>query len=187
MPLLHTRRHCDKGDSTLVTFVLVVPLFLMFVMTTMDTSMYFSNRATIQQIARDGARQVAIFGGSGTATARTPLEASYGGAGACRTVQNAASRTGDQTQVECSVLANFEAGGAGLSNVTVTKVECGPGRVDTPGGMTYCDVSWTYGGMPGSTLSYIRNGEGESPLQTNRTRVTARAEVSLTGVALVGR
>ncbi len=56
------KRGSDRADSNIITFILIFPLFFSFLVTMIDTSMYFANRSTIQQVARDGTRQAAIFG-----------------------------------------------------------------------------------------------------------------------------
>ena len=183
---LMKRMRSDRADSSLVTFVIVMPLFFMFIVTMIDTSIYFANRAIIQQVARDGARQVAIFGGDGDATQRSPLEASYGVTGTCATVENASTRSANQTEVECQVLARYDQG-AGLTSVLVTRVDCGPSRTDAIGQMTYCDVDWTYNGIPGSTMNFIKTSDGASPFNLNKTRVTGQSEVNMSGIALVPR
>jgi Flp pilus assembly protein TadG len=185
MNALQSRRRSDRGDSQLVTFVLVMPLLFMLVVTMIDVSIYFSNRAVIQQVARDGARQVAILGGDGTATTRTQIEATNGETAACNSVTNPAARSANQTQVECKVLLRYE--DSGLTNVTIDRVDCGPSFTTAVGQPTYCDVDWTYGGVPGAVTSFLRGSDGAAPLQHNRTRVTGEAEVNMTGTAPVPR
>lgn len=180
------RMRSDRADSTLVTFVLVMPLFFMFVVTMIDTSIYFANRAIIQQVARDGARQVAIFGGDGTATTRSPLEASYGDSGTCAEVSNATGRTANKTEIECKILQRYDQG-SGLTNVIVDRVDCGPDTTLAIGQTTFCNVDWTYGGIPGAVTNFFKTREGESPFHTNQTRVTGQSEVNMTGIAPVTR
>lgn len=180
------RRTSDRADSSLVTFVVVMPLFFMFVVTMIDTSVYFSNRSTIQHVARDGARQVALLAGDGTATTRTRLEESHGREGTCALVKDAATRTANQTEVECQVLERY-ADGSGLTSVTINRVDCGPSFVDTVGQETYCAVTWAHGGVPGSAMGFIRGEDGAPPFASNLTRVNAEAEASTYGISPVPR
>ena len=64
----------DKGDSELVSLLILLPLLLAMLISIIDSSMYFANRSQVQAAARDGARQVAIMGGAGN----TPIEKAYG-------------------------------------------------------------------------------------------------------------
>ena len=68
----------DRGDSELVSLVLLIPLIVGILFTMIDMSVYFSNRAQIQSAARDAARTVAIMGGNGTSLSGTPIEVKYG-------------------------------------------------------------------------------------------------------------
>lgn len=183
--LLARRRHSDRGDSSLVTFVLVMPLFFMFLMTLIDTSVYFVNRATVQHVARDGARQVALLAGDGTATTRTRLEESHGRQGSCALVPDAAHRTANQTEVECQVLERYA--DERLLTVTIDRVDCGPSFVVALGQETYCSVTWSNAGVPGSALNFIRTKDGASPYANNVTLVTTKAEASTEGISPVPR
>ena len=51
----------DRGDSELVSLVLLIPLIVGILFTMIDMSVYFSNRAQIQSAARDAARTVASW------------------------------------------------------------------------------------------------------------------------------
>ena len=75
------RRRRDSGDASIVTFVIVFPLFFAFLITIVDISCYFNDRTIISQAARNAAREVAIFGGAGTGTQQSPLEAAYASSG----------------------------------------------------------------------------------------------------------
>ena len=185
MNALQSRRSSDRGDSQLVTFVLVMPLLFMFVVTMIDTSIYFANRGEVQQIVRDGARQVAVLAGDGTATTRTRLEESHGMEGTCDLLADSAARTANRTEVECQVLKRWET--ASLTNVVVERVDCGPSFVAQVGDETYCDVRWIYGGVPGAITNFIRGEEDEPALRVNHTRITRKAETSTSGISPVPR
>ena len=57
----------DRGDS-LVSFIIVVPVLLMILITSVDYGIFMLNRGQIQAVARDAARTVAIYGGNGDAS-----------------------------------------------------------------------------------------------------------------------
>lgn len=193
--LLNKRRN-DRGDSTLVTFIIVFPLFFMFLITIIDTSVYFSNRAIVQQAARDAARTTAIFGGAGTNTVMTPLEASYGnpnfvsGCEAPGYGRTVTSPSGGINAIECNLIRRLTQGGAGLINVQIDSVDCGPVRANTVGDSTWCEVRWNYGGVPGSANNFIAaakgnkaaDAKGDSLFRVNTTRVTSESEVGMAGI-----
>lgn len=180
------RLRSDRADSSIVTFVLIMPLFFSFIVTMIDTSVYFANRAIVQQVARDGARQVAIFGGSGTSTTQSPLESSYGVSGTCGEVSDPGGRTANQTEIECKILQRYDEG-SGLTNVVIDLVDCGPNQTFAIGTTTYCNIGWTYGGIPGSMVGFMKTSAGESPFYKNETRVTGQSEVNMTEVNQVPR
>lgn len=191
------RRFSDRGDSSVVTFVLVFPLFFALIVTMIDTSIYLANRSVIQQTARDTARTVAIFGGTGTDAYQTPLELAYGQPNPCLdpTIPEAVKDwSKNNTPTECN-LAKRLSNGSGLTNVEFTSdsINCGPTRTMFAGNETFCEITWKYGGIPGSTLNFIAvnpasSGESNgSFLHNNITRVTSESEVSLVDQVCVRR
>jgi hypothetical protein len=229
------RINSESGDSQIVTLVLILPFFFSFLITIIDTSIYFSDNGTIQQVARDGARQVAIFGGAGDTTQETPIEASYSSSSdSCSDPRSINSNVpgGLVTSsydyadgqpepaavgnaLECYLLsqlvpdASYEnaSGGEALVNVQIQAVQCGPFEVQEIGSQTYCEIWWTYNGVPGSVLSFINqptsnsagpeciagpeNGasavSSPSLLQCNNTRITSESEVDMAGVTMTAR
>lgn len=184
---LRRRGRSDRGGSDLITFVFVMPLFFMFIITALDASIFMANRSVVQQIARDGARQVAIFGGTGTQTTMSPIEKAYGASASSPVCGTSPGLMANRSSVECQVLTRLS-GNTGLTNVSIQRVNCGPGL--TLGGIgteTYCDIEWEYGGLPGAALTFLKNSEGDPALKDNRTRVTSQSEVNMTGISLVPR
>lgn len=198
--ILRNRRN-DKADSTLVTFIIVLPLFFMFLITIIDSSVYFANRAVVQQIARDGARTTAIFGGAGSSIVATPLEKAYGSNVVTHCEDpgygiTVSSPSGGTNGVECNVIKRLTAPGAGLINVKIISVNCGPGSTPTVGSSTYCEIKWNYGGIPGSAYNFIsahpdnkavQENEGDALFRVNTTKVTSESEVSMDASACVTR
>lgn len=54
----------ERGDGEIITMLFFIPLLLAIIFTIIDISMYFSTRSSIQNAVRDGARQVALYGGN---------------------------------------------------------------------------------------------------------------------------
>lgn len=183
----------DKASSSIISFLLLVPLLLGVVITAVDMSFYFSNRSQVEAIAGDAARTVGIFGGNGTATTATSIENRYGASKneACRNsrpdIVNAPNQyiftdasKSDMTPIECNVLAAL-ANSTGLTSFSTKKpvtVDCGPDFARTIGTRTYCTINYTYDGMPGAPLSFIqaRQDDGSSAGLLSNNIVTKSSE-----------
>jgi len=197
----------DRGDSTLVSTILVIPLLLGILITMTDLSIYFSNRSQIMNMARDAVRTVSIYGGNGTDTAATPLEVAYGisRASACNgepqtnPMVNAAYNNADtalttsrtnSTAVECSLMKTL-ATSASLISVEITNVTCGPQKSTQIGSQVYCVVRWKYNSVPGSGLGFLQRAKdiyNEDGVYAEQTiRVNSTSEVNLATVNLVNR
>lgn len=197
----------DRGDSTLVSTILVIPLILGILITMIDLSVYFSNRSQVMNMARDAVRVIAIYGGNGTDTQATPLEAAYGisratacsGAPQNDPAVNEAYNNADpalttnrtnSTAVECQLM-NTMATSSTLINVQLERLTCGPQKSTQIGSQVYCVVEWRYGSIPGSALGFLQRAkdlyqaDGLDGIQT--VRVNSTSEVNLATVNLVNR
>lgn len=200
--MLFSKLKRDKGDSTLVSTIIVIPLVIAILITIIDTSIFFSNRAFLVNATRDAARTVSIFGGDGNATVETPLERAYGStidpcAGNLRNLQvidTAYDPYVASSDIECQLMTNL-ASSAGLVNVKVKDVQCGPGISTFIGQQAFCEIAWTYDGVPGSGLTLLRSaGNNMQASEGNglgtdkgldgvqRTRVTTTTEVNMSGI-----
>lgn len=175
----------DKADS-LVSAVIILPMMFFMLITTVDFGVYMSNRATIQAVARDGARTVAIMGGDGTASTGTPLEAAYGQS---RSTSCDSARKGiasnavknSSSAIDCSVMGALN-NSTGLVNVEISSVNCGPNISSYIGQRAFCEIKWSYGGIPGSAMSFTRADNGEQILAgQNTTAGSAETEVKFAG------
>lgn len=54
----------EKGDSEIISVLILLPIMLMLIFSMIDISLYVMTRSTVQGVARDGARQVAMWGGN---------------------------------------------------------------------------------------------------------------------------
>lgn len=175
----------DKADS-LVSAVIILPMMFFMLITTVDFGIYMSNRASVQALARDGARTVAIMGGDGSSTKGTPLEAAYGQsrANACAKAKDGIAKTAykaSSSAIECNVMTTFN-DSTGFVNVEVSNVTCGPEQSSFIGQRAYCEVEWSYGGIPGSAMSFTRGKDGEQILGgKNTTAGSSETEVKFNG------
>lgn len=177
---IQKRLRSDRGDSTIVSLVFVIPLLLGLLFTIFDISCYFANRAYVQTVAHNGARTVSIMGGNGTASKSTPLEAKYGmtKAETCGVVSSTGiaseAKKSTSTAIECNMMIALQ-DASGLVNVTVQGVKCTPDSTTSIGQRTSCEVTWAFGGTPGSGMSFMGLG------QDNITAGSSEAEVNLGG------
>lgn len=58
-----TRFDDESGDSEIITALLVLPMIIWLIFSTIDVSLYMNTRSSVQNAARDAARQVAVYGG----------------------------------------------------------------------------------------------------------------------------
>lgn len=198
------RLKSDRGSSSLISFILLVPLFLGLIITAVDMSFYFSNRGQVEAVARDAARTVAIFGGNGTTAQSTTIEKSYGsnrntacsssradiGAAPNKYIFTDANKSA-MTAVECNVvaaLANSQ-GLVSFSTKTPVEVKCGPNQASSVGTRTYCEIKYTYEGMPGAPLSFIqiRNEDGTTGGLLSKNVVNKSSESEVKNPGLVSR
>lgn len=177
----------DRGDSNVVSLVIALPLLVGILFTIFDISCYFANRAYVQTVAHNGARTVSIMGGDGNATKGTPLEVKYGlnRTDICGTVSTtkraAAAKTATSTAIECNMMVALQ-DASGLINVTINSVKCTPDATQAIGERTSCEVKWTYGGTPGSGMSFLQLGK------ENTTAGSSESEVNIGGpTALIPR
>lgn len=179
------RLRSDRGDSNVVSLVIVLPLLVGLLFTIFDISCYFANRAYVQTVAHNGARTISIMGGNGTATTQTAIEKKYGldRTTICNEVASggisAAAKKSTSTAIECNMMVALQEA-SGLINVSIQSVKCTPSVTNSIGQRTSCEIQWQYGGTPGSGMSILQLGK------QNVTAGSSESEVNLGG-ALVAR
>lgn len=187
---LRDRMKSDRADSALVSLVILIPLLLALFITMIDTTIYQMNRSVLTNIARDGARTVAIYGGAGTATTATPLELAYGVSknSVCTNsltlnpvVQKAYKTAGANASspVECQMLQTL-ANTPGLAAVEIRTAKCTPSYVQSIATEVNCTIEWVYSGIPGSAMTFLRDASSDEPGLNgiSRVRGTANSEVA---------
>lgn len=180
---LKERIGSDRADS-LVSSVFILPVIFFMLITTVDMGIYMSNRGQIQAVARDGARTIAIMGGNGTSTQQTSLMRSYGTTDSCKNLDLKGIKT-NGTPVECNIINGLN-NTSGLVNITITSVKCNPQYTNAIGQKVNCEVKWTYGGIPGSAMTFVREGgsfnKDEALRGEQTTTGSAESEVKLNGL-----
>lgn len=176
MTKIKARLKSDKGDSELVTLLILLPLVMMILFTIIDTSILFSNRSIVQSSVRDAARTVAIMGGNGTVLQGTPIEVQYGEtiSAACAGLDSnpvtSEAYDGSQTVIECHALQTY-AINPSLINVKITDLACTPTVSLNLGATTSCTVNWEYNSIPGGMMKFIKFGNENVSVGTSETEV----------------
>lgn len=121
---LRDREQGERGDGELVTALFIIPIVLWILFSLIDISLYMQTRSEVQNVARDSARQVAIYGGNnsrlnpyGDSIARVTLERLYQDGkctpGLCEKAPTVQCTPGTATQagqqVGCSITYHYRA------------------------------------------------------------------------------
>lgn len=139
---LNKRNHNGKEHgSDLVVTLFMIPFFIALLFAIVDVSSYFQTKTQVQNITRDGARLVALMGGS---SSEIPLnKEKFGGSGKSVTtyVQGRLVDSGGK----CTISACTEA----------PKVTCGPTRANQLNQDAFCTVVYHYSGVGGGIVAWL--------------------------------
>lgn len=161
----------EKGENT-ITMIIALPLLWAILITVLDFGFFMQNRTMLVSDLREGARTVAIFGGSSktnkliAAYGTTCTGQSYG------TYTNGSSASGgerwneNEDFVGCLV-KNQIANNKGYTQMVVSNVKCGvqtnpadPKAVNPHGNVKIgqpvsCSAHYKYRGFTGSALGFL--------------------------------
>lgn len=152
---LFKRMKEDKGASNTVSFIVIMLFVMTLLLSFIDVGVYFNVKNEMRAAAENGARNVALYGGTdGT------LRAARGNANAAEDV------------VWASMHGKYTEAGA-TPVVENIGVECGPATTNA-GDEVWCDVTYTYNGLAGN-FGFFRLGGGN----TMTVRGTSVSEVNL--------
>lgn len=165
----------EDGSSSLVSTIFLIPLLLITLISIVDMGIFFNNRAQIQNVARDAARTVAIYGGNGSATQATPIEETYGITRAA-TCNNSdlngveGFQASKYSNTECAMmLATIRT--SGLVNTTLAPsskignkiAQCNPAAATAGIGQEVtCRISWHYSPLPLSVMNFLMTDDNAS-------------------------
>lgn len=164
------RTNEDRADSNTIAFIFVTLLLLMTTLTIIDVGTYFLNRTMVSNAAMNGARLTSVYGGTGGVNG-TSISAAYGtSVSGCKNNSNPVVCSVERELANTSMIdVRLGSKSVGASNAIV----CGPTTTSKIGERTYCQITWTYKGMPGSALSFARRNP------TSVTKMSAESEVGL--------
>jgi hypothetical protein len=189
----------SKGEPISIAMLFVVLVIVVIIATVLDLGLFFNNQNIINTNLQNGARTVAIMGGTnspissnimpGQASAGViaappasnqpnPIGAAHAG-GATFNIQGDAmnlARGGQAGAVERLIVANFaEQDAAGMfTGARLRAVRCGPDQVSSALGVgqrTWCSASWRHHGVPLSLFSMFSSN------QWRVSSMTAQSEV----------
>lgn len=164
---LDKKQKSNSGESNTIAFLFTVMFLIALSITLIDTGIYFMERNVVTNAATNGARLVSVYGGTGGVEG-TPIAKAYGTKIDGKCVNNA-------NPVVCSV--ENELRGSPLTKATsVQSINCGPFNTASLGQRTYCEIKWSYQGVPGSALTFIKRKDA-----TITTRISAESEVIYNG------
>lgn len=126
------KRQNERGSAELVSFIFVIPLLAWLIFSLIDISLYMNARSEISNVARDAARQVAIYGGNDN-----PLLNPYKSGTIAANIKKSLYSGGKCTASGCK---------------KAPTVKCTPAVTKKPGEMVQCSITYHYksalGGNP---------------------------------------
>lgn len=130
------RFRSDKGSANTVSFIVIVFFVMIMLISFVDVGLYFNVKNEMQAAAENGARNVAIYGGTG---------------GSLRSERNKERPTNPIASsseiVEESIRAKFRENGSS-NMVEVKKISCNPEK-SKAGDRVWCEVEYEYVGLAG--------------------------------------
>lgn len=145
---LQVLRKEDRGASDIITILFLLPILLLLIFSMIDLSLYVMARSTVQGVARDGARQVAMWGG------------------------NESSLRGKASAPTANMKTALVHGNGNCKPSACTKapvIQCTPKQTSAAGDNVSCSVTYSYRSVTGnySLFSALTN-QSFTVTQTSR-------------------
>lgn len=142
---LFKRSKEDKGAADTISFIMIIGFVMALLISFIDIGIYFNTKNEIQTAAENGARNVALYGGTDT-----DLRGS-------RSATPAEKIVADSIKTKYSTTVDNS--GSVKPVVSVNSVSCGPNRAKA-GDIVYCKVNYTYNGIAGKFSLFKIGSEG---------------------------
>lgn len=177
-----SRHNSDEGDSIIITSLLLLPVMFFIIISAIDMGLYFNSQAVIERSAQDAARTSILYGGAGSLGYHTVLEDQYSNAAVSRShLSQLSSDVGFAVNNSVEYALVNDLLGAKTALAELENVRCAPAGLNRVGDVSYCDVEWSYDGLPVSvwgmmvsnTESQLSTGNAQS--QTTHAEVTTKA------------
>lgn len=185
------KRVDDKGDS-LVSLLLIIPLIFTMMLSALDTYFHQGNMATVQTLARDGARTISILGGDDNGSSNSSKLAKIHGvpqSTACSALASmkntTAASSNAYSSTECELATRVAMiDGRGMTNLSVTDVTCGPSLTTASAGQgtTYCSITWESNPLPFSVRGIAQAADPTHNYTEATICGTAKTEVKMNGI-----
>lgn len=168
----------DNGSSIASALILFPLLFSLFI-SMVDFSILMMNRGLVNNVARDTARTVSIYGGAGTSTQQTSIESAYGFpvTSDCSS-PSSKNYVKDSTRNGATCIMKKQLNEVGMIASNIKEVRCTPILTTHIGQDITCTVEWAYEGLPGSSISIIALLEPRGEMVLSNV-ATAQSEVRL--------
>lgn len=149
----------DKGDSNTISALFVTVLILLVTITILDVSIMFLNRNMVANATGNGARLVSVMGG--TSDKNVPQDLLKAKPDSCKNRDSIATcQLEEELQKANLIGVTLGSSGRKTKDGRVVKpneaIKCGPEVAKKIGERAYCEVTWTYSGLPGSAMSFIK-------------------------------
>lgn len=134
------RLRSDEGAANSISFMVIIFFVMLIMVSFIDMGMYFNVKNEMQSAAENGARNVALYGGTATSLRATK------------------KATKAETVVSNSINDKFRKGGRSKT-VTVKNISCGPGRGVAAGDKVWCRVEYQYKGLIGNKGLFFKSDQ----------------------------
>lgn len=124
----------DKGASNTVSFIVIMMFVMILLVSFIDVGIYFNAKNELRSAAENGARNVALYGGTD---------------GSLRDVRTGVSDA--ETIVWNSIDTNYTPAAASspVVEVRTSGITCGPNKARA-GNEVWCEISYKYNGLAGN-------------------------------------
>lgn len=132
---LFRRAKEDKGAANTVSFILIMFFVMIMLISIIDVGLYFNVKNDMQAAAENGARNSAIYGGTG-GNLRSDRGATQ--VAAATIVWNSINHNSETTNTKVKMV-----------EVSQDKISCGP-NTTLAGEPVYCEITYKYNGLAGA-------------------------------------
>lgn len=162
----------DKAAAQTVTFMVIMLFVMAMLISFIDVGLYFNVKNEMQSAADNGARNVALYGGTNTQLRAFRSQNRHLGA---------QLKTAEEV-VQDSINDRFQGSDAHMARVN--SIECGPPSVSAAGNEVFCRVNYTYIGIAGR-FGMFRLGQGKAGTSKNDGTISGGVTVVGTSVSEV--
>lgn len=123
----------DRGASNTVSFIIIILFVMILLVSFIDVGVYFNAKNELRSAAENGARNVALYGGT---------------KGDLRDVRSDVSAADDI--VWASIHTNYQPSESSSPVVVIKDVSCGPDEAKEAGDEVWCKIKYQYNGLAGN-------------------------------------